>query len=191
MTTATLSAQQRLIALRRAAVRATLAPSVHNTQPWRLDLSSSGLDVYADPSRQLQVLDPLMRQLTISCGCALMNARASVASQGYAGRVDRLPDRSRPEWLAHLDIAPSVHGYVDPLLALDRFVELRQTNRRRFSDDEVPAEVLSSLQAAAEAEDALLMVIRSDTERTTVAALSQRADELENLNPAYRAEMRA
>ena len=84
-----------------------------------------------------------------------------------------------------------MHGQIDPLLALDRFVELRQTNRRRFSDDEVPAEVISSLQEAAEAEGALLVVVRSDSDRVTVAALSQRADELENQNPAYQAEMRA
>ena len=187
----TLTAQQRLIALRRAAVRATLAPSVHNTQPWHFELSSSGLDLFADNFRQLQVLDPLGRQLTISCGCALMNARASVASQGYTAHVDRLPDDTRSHWLAHLDVTPTVHGQIDPLLALDRFVELRQTNRRRFSDDEVPAEVISSLLDAADAEGALLVAIRSDTDRTAVATLSQRADELENANPAYRAEMRA
>ncbi len=84
-----------------------------------------------------------------------------------------------------------VHGQIDPLMTLDRFVELRQTNRRRFAADEVPAEVISSLQEAAEAEGALMMHMRSESDRTLVAVLSQRADELENLNPAYRAELRA
>ncbi len=79
MMTITLTAPTRSIAQRRAAVRATLAASVHHTQPWRFQLSSDGLDLFVDPSRQLQVLDPLGRQMTISCGCTLMNARASVA----------------------------------------------------------------------------------------------------------------
>ena len=46
-------------ALRRAALRATLAPSVHNTQPWRLRLVPGALELRADRTRQLAVLDPL------------------------------------------------------------------------------------------------------------------------------------
>lgn len=60
-------------AMRRAAVRGTLAPSVHNTQPWGFELGSDGLSIRTDPSRRLHVLDPTGRQMTISCGCALFN----------------------------------------------------------------------------------------------------------------------
>ena len=72
--------QERGQTLRRAAVRATLAPSIHNTQPWRFVLSADALEIHADRSRQLRVLDPRGRQMTISCGCALFNARASMAA---------------------------------------------------------------------------------------------------------------
>ena len=41
-------------ALRRAAVRATWAPSVHNTQPWRFVIGHGALEVHADFSRQLR-----------------------------------------------------------------------------------------------------------------------------------------
>ncbi len=54
--------------LRRAAARATLAPSVHNTQPWRFDLGPTSLDLSADATRRLPVIDPDGRQLRISCG---------------------------------------------------------------------------------------------------------------------------
>lgn len=190
MTTA-IRSQQQTIALRRAAVRATLAPSVHNTQPWRFELAGNELAIFADPTRQLHVLDPTKRQLTISCGCALFNARASLASQGYLTHIDRLPDYTNPNLLATIRIVGSSGGVVDPLLALDGVVELRQTNRRRFSADAVPAEVVNRLQEAAEAEDSLLAAVRSDESRTTVASLSQKADTIQNLNPAYRAELRA
>jgi len=62
-------------ALRAAAQRAILAPSVHNTQPWRFVLDSGGLEIHADRTRQLAVLDPTGRQLHLSVGCALPNAR--------------------------------------------------------------------------------------------------------------------
>jgi hypothetical protein len=42
----------------RAAVRASLAPSVHNTQPWRYAVSRGSLELYADQTRRLRVLDP-------------------------------------------------------------------------------------------------------------------------------------
>jgi nitroreductase len=175
--------------LRRAAVRATLAPSVHNTQPWKLHLHQSQLDVYVDRSRQLAVLDPTSRQMIISVGCALMNARVSVAGEGQGLDVVRYPDPKRPDLLASIVASDAP---VDLALAsLDPVLELRQTNRRQFADDDVPDSVLEILEHAAEAEGASLFVVRRPEQRAAVAALSQHADDVENLNPAYRAELRA
>jgi nitroreductase len=178
-------------ALRRAAVRATLAPSVHNTQPWRFTIHGDELEIYADRSRQLHVLDPTTRQLTISCGCALLNARVSLAADDLAVMVERNPDPARPELVARIT-APEKWGTDQPELAvLDRVIELRQTNRRRFFDDAVPPDLLELLERSASEERADLVVVRDPDQRLSVAALSQRADGIENLNPAYRAELRA
>ena len=78
--------------LRQAAVRATLAPSVHNTQPWRFVLTQGNLEIHANWTRKLRVLDPTGRQLLISCGCALFNARVALAASGYDAVVERFPD---------------------------------------------------------------------------------------------------
>ncbi len=96
----TFAASRTAIALRRAAVRATLAPSVHNTQPWKMTLDGPVLSLFADYDRQLPVLDPTSRQLTISCGCALLNARVALAADGIAVTIARLPDASRPDLVA-------------------------------------------------------------------------------------------
>jgi hypothetical protein len=157
------------------------------------------LRIFADQSRQLMVLDPHGRQLLLSCGCALMNARASLAHDGLNVHVSRLPDASQPDLLAVLTPVDPDGDQTDlaevanrsALAGLDAVVELRQTNRRRFSDDEVPAAVLDDLEAAALAEGASLFVVRDLGDRVAVAALSQRADAIEQLNPSYRAELRA
>jgi nitroreductase len=190
MTTTHLSAR-RDTALRRAAVRATLAPSVHNTQPWRLHLRPGELRIQADRSRQLAVLDPTARQLTISCGCALMNARVSLAADNIGVTVTRFPDSEQTDVVATMTWADGTSTEDRALAALDNVLELRQTNRRRFSDDDVPEAVIESLEAAAAAEGAELWVIRRPEQRVAVAALSQHADAIEHLNPAYRAELRA
>jgi hypothetical protein len=187
-----LDQHQRTAALRRAAVRATMAPSVHNTQPWRFVVRPNQLDIYSDPSRHLRELDPTGRQLTVSCGCALFNARVSLASAGFRVHVDRFPDAGRPSLVARITTGePAGDGRLDPISALDNVIELRQTNRRQFGEDLVPSDVVSSLEAAAAAEGAELHVVRGDADRLSVAILSQRADGIQNLNPAYRAEIRA
>jgi hypothetical protein len=185
----TLVATQNATALRRAAVRATLAPSVHNTQPWRLHLGAGRLDVVADRARRLPVLDPTARQMTISVGCALFNARVSMAGDGIGVDVRRHPDPARPDLLASLRPTGAPADVV--LATLDPLLELRQTNRRRFADDAVPTAVIEALEAAAAAEDAGVFVVRDPVQRAGVARLSQQAEDVENLNPAYRAELRA
>lgn len=191
-TTTTTSTQ----ALRRAAVRATLAPSVHNTQPWRFVLSGDALEIHADPLRRLQVLDPTGRQMLISCGCALFNARVSLAASGFQAHVERAPDPTRPDLLARVTAelgsagAGPDQGDLGDLAPLDALIESRRTNRRRFGVDVVPTDIIDVLVAAAAAEGAELMPVTRDEDRLALAIQTQRADAQENANPAYRAELR-
>lgn len=191
--TTSLTAPRRTAALRRAAVRATYAPSVHNTQPWRLVLHGDELGVYVDRDRQLPVLDPSGRQMMISVGCALLNARVALAGDGVLAEVARFPDPTHPDLVARLRVLDGISGDTGQaeLAALDHVLELRQTNRRRFADDEVPGDLLALLQQVVADEGGLLHIVRTAEQRVSVASLSQHADDIENLNPAYRAELRA
>jgi nitroreductase len=188
--TTTTPTRPRAQALRQAAVRATLAPSVHNTQPWRFVISPDTLEVHADRARQLRVLDPSGRQLLISCGCALLNARAALAAAGYDPVVRRFPDPARPALLARVRVGTEPVDW-QPLSRLAPFIEHRQSNRRRFSDDPVPPDVVHDLVAAAASEHAQLFEITLPEHRAATARLTQEADRNENADPAYRAELRA
>src|SRR5690242_4716936 len=72
--------------LRAALGYAVLAPSSHNTQPWRFALREDSVEVYADRSRALRVVDPDGRELAISCGAALFHLRLAMRALGYARR---------------------------------------------------------------------------------------------------------
>jgi hypothetical protein len=176
--------------LRRAAVRATLAPSVHNTQPWRLVISNGALEIHADWTRKLRVLDPTGRQLLTSCGCALFNARVALAAAGYEAIVERSPDPTETGAVALVRLPNQPVGWL-PLRRLDAVIELRQSNRRRFADEPVPRDLVETLVAAAAAEDAQLIEITKPEHRSATARLSQEADREENADPGYRAELRA
>jgi hypothetical protein len=177
-------------AARRAAVRATLAPSVHNTQPWRFVRRGNVLELHADWSRKLSVLDPTGRQLVLSCGCALFNARVAIASAGHNTQVDRLPDPYRSAFLARLTVSDETDE-PDGVGALDAVIELRQTNRRRFAEGPVPEELVDTLIECARVEGANLVPVVRPEHRTAVASLSQQADRSQNADPAYRAELRS
>jgi hypothetical protein len=167
-----------------------LAPSVHNTQPWRFVLGPRVMEIVADRSRQLAVLDPSGRQLSLSVGCALLNARVSLASAGRATKVFRLPDRHRPDVMARIEVGDI--DRTDPsLAALDPVLGLRQTNRRRFAEDPVPSGLVNTLVSAAAAESAVLHPVVEADDRQALARLSQKADREQITNPAYRAELRA
>ena len=177
--------------LRHAVERAVLAPSVHNTQPWRFVLHDESLELWADRERQLRVLDPTGRQLVISCGCALFNARVALAAADYEPYPELLPDPARPDLLARIEVRPRWGVRGDALAALDEAIETRRTNRRRFAVESLPDELLTALVRAAAAERSELVVVRDADQRALVAELSQHADAIENADPAYRAEVRA
>jgi hypothetical protein len=77
------------------------------------------------------------------------------------------------------------------LARLDFAIEQRHTNRRSFSDEPVPEDVVDALVRAARADCASLMPVVRSEDRIALAQLSQLADALENADPAYRAELRA
>jgi nitroreductase len=187
MTTITRTEQSEL--LRRAAEQAGLAPSVHNSQPWRFRLGSDFLDLRADRERRLQVLDPGGRQLIISCGCALMNARVALAAERQEVTVERYPDADDPDLLARLTLTGRPAPWT-PLVRLAPAIGRRHSNRREFFEREVPEEVQWELSNAAAQEDAILTLVATDEARATTARLVQTADAIENQDPAYLAEIR-
>src|SRR5690348_7387958 len=73
--------------LRRAAGAAIRAPSLHNSQPWRFRLREGGIEVLADPDRQLAVADSGGWAVRIACGAATLNARLALAVHGTPADV--------------------------------------------------------------------------------------------------------
>lgn len=68
--------------LTRLAAYATLAPSPHNTQPWRFRVAGESLTIGPDPSRALAVADPRRRALAISLGCGAASVLVAAAAAG-------------------------------------------------------------------------------------------------------------
>jgi nitroreductase len=132
--------RQQVLDLARAAHQ---GPSIHNTQPWRLQAQPSGLDVYEDPARRLDGTDPLGRDRVISCGSALRNAEITMARLGRAPITTLLPHGPADTQLATLRAGPPQAPSVE-VEGLYRAIWTRRTHRRIFlatrsSDHLLPA----------------------------------------------------
>jgi hypothetical protein len=171
-----------------AADAAVLAPSVHNTQPWRIVLQPGRMDLRADRSRQLTTVDPVGRELVQSVGAALFNVRVALAAAGRAAAVERLPSPDDPDLLA---VVRTVTGEPDAALAaLAPAIPRRRTTRRRFDDLRVPRDALQALARGASVEDTELIPLVREDHLQLLARLTQQADELQNADARYRAELR-
>ncbi|WP_426244420.1 hypothetical protein [Nocardioides sp. LHG3406-4] len=178
-------------ALRTAAVRATLAPSVLRTEPWRLVLTGTSLEVRADWHRRLRALDPAGRQLVISCGRAVLNARAALADADRAVLVERPPAPADPNLLALLSLLGEGGG--DPSLAR---LAAAITDARTSAPPVVAEEVMvppsvAFLRAAARTHDVTLDVVSEPGQLLLAARLSRLALLQQESDPACHAELRA
>ncbi|CAG1004049.1 partial Putative NAD(P)H nitroreductase, partial [Gammaproteobacteria bacterium] len=70
---------------------ATLAPSGHNTQPWKFAINDNIIRILPDFTRHLAIADPDDREIFISLGCALENLVIAAQQMGYDNDTDLFP----------------------------------------------------------------------------------------------------
>jgi nitroreductase len=167
---------------------AILAPSMHNTQPWRFQLVDGTLEVWGDPARQLPVADPHGWGVRLACGAATANAALALAAHGLRTRVEWRPEPSRPYLLARL-AAIGTESASPEEVALFRAIPARHTNRHPFTDAAVPAESRSALRAAAAQQGAWLEILVGSQPLELVAEIVRTADRTLRQEPAYTEEL--
>ena len=175
--------------LRRVVELACRAPSVHNTQPWRWRIDGTRVELRADRARQLEVSDPLGRNLMLSCGAALHHLRVAAAGLGLSATASRFPDPDDLDLLAVVELAegpPPVPEAVEDLEALEQ----RQTDRRRFTSWPVPDERLSRLGSIAERWGARVLPLTGASARAIVERLVDQAMDVQRRNAPLLDEQR-
>ncbi|PTR27473.1 hypothetical protein C8K36_10495 [Rhodococcus sp. OK519] len=169
----------------RAAVSvACRAPSVHNSQPWSWVFSCGSLELHADRLRALPVVDPLARQMVISCGAALNHLEVAVAAHGLGVAVDRLPDPGNPMLLASVAFVSADDS--ERARSLRAAIEGRWTDRRAFGTPTDDA--LAGLQDLLGGHGVSLTFLGADGP-SRLAEATRSGAELRRHDAAYRAEL--
>lgn len=173
----------------RAALRvAVLAPSSHNSQPWLFRMSGEALELYADRTRALPVVDPDDREMTISCGTILKFLRVVLRHFGEGAAVTLLPNPHDPDLMARVELT----GRVMPA-ALDHelftAIPTRRTNRLPFAPEPIAELVLGHARARAEQEQVWLQTLTSEEDRAALADLIAEGDQLQLSDRRFRREL--
>ena len=167
---------------------AILAPSPHNTQPWLFRLNAKDVEIYADPRRALNVLDPEGRELTMSCGAVVLNLEVAAGHFGHASHLEIEPEPGNSDLLARFRL--DLHGAAasDDVLLFPAIVR-RRTCRQAFRPDPVPEELLEAMAQAVASHGAWLQVVRDEPARQAVADLVAEGDRAQWADKRFRAEL--
>lgn len=152
------------LALVRAAI---LAASPHNTQPWRFRVTTTRIELLADPSRFLGAFDPFAREAFLGLGCALENMVLAAPSAGFTVRLETPAGRldgavgAVPEPVAALELVPGVR--VPGGLAAE--IAGRHTNRGRYQRDKaLSPEALATITGLADGLPDVSVVLLGDAD---------------------------
>lgn len=175
---------------------AVLAPSSHNSQPWKFHIDATGgegvagcVEVFADRMRALPVADPHDRELTISVGCAVGHLTAGLRRFGLGERVALMPDAERPDLLASVFAEPVQRelSVKDSLMFAGMLK--RRTVRHAFEARPVPERLTAELIEIAKGHGVQCAMVAGARPRQMLGKLVAEADEVQLASRAFRREL--
>jgi nitroreductase len=170
------------------ALMATRAPSLHNSQPWQLVVTTDGLDVRADRERQLGVIDPMGRQLLMSCGSLVHHLVVAALALGLEAAVTLLPEEDDPDLVARIRLTSVAGPPSREDVQLAEAILHRATNRTRYAEGGLSAGAFELLRQAVERQGVMLSQPREE-DRITLDVLVERAERELLADDAYHPEL--
>jgi hypothetical protein len=165
-----------------------LAPSSHNSQPWRFRLRPEVLELRLESRRLLPISDPAGRELRIACGAAIGQMEIAARHFGFQLLVDLIPDPVDRDLLARLRIGPAVEP-TERDHQLFAALPHRHTVRRPFEATPLPVGLKADLREAAIDCGAWLEFVDDFRDRHELAELITKADRVQLHDPDFRQEL--
>ena len=163
---------------------ATLAPSGHNTQPWRFRIGDGRIDILPDLSRRTPVVDPDDHHLFVSLGCAAENLLLAAGAHGRPGEL-----HFEPEDGGSVVFAFSVGPAADSTLV--DAIPRRQSTRADYDGKAVSAAELQMLAAAAAVPGVALVLITDRPQMDRIRDLLAAGNSNQIADPAFVRELKS
>lgn len=126
---------------------ASLAPSAHNTQPWKFSIKEKEITVFADLKRNLGAADKERRMMLISVGCALENIAVAARQLGVTADINVDADNALVDGGLCAKVALTIDNNPKPADELFDAIFKRQTTRAPYDLQPVPDSVKSSISS--------------------------------------------
>lgn len=163
---------------------ATLAANSHNSQPWRFEVKSTGIDILPDQARRLSAVDPDDHHLFASLGCAAENLAIAGAMRGKPGVLTFAPERGgavRFHWGGGAVAEP----------ALFAAIPKRQSTRGEYDGRSISAADLASLSTAGAVSGVDLILITDRSKINQIRDLVIAGNTAQMADPAFVRELKA
>lgn len=161
---------------------ARFAPSVHNTQPWKVHLEDSSLWVELDHNYLLKDGDPTGRETIISLGIFAEALIIAAATEGFTASAVNLHDESLEIQLAPSKTASKQTDLIDLLKS-------RCTDRSIYQPTNVTDAMIAAIERSWRKGDVSIHVIDDDKVIRTVADLTSKGIRVALSNPDFRREL--
>lgn len=165
---------------------AVLAPSSHNTQPWKFSIKDNKVDVYVDKTRWLKVADQDQRELFISVGCALENLMVAGEHFGLECQPDYFPGPEDTVAEVRFQSKDPSQSFREGLL--DAIPE-RFTNHNAYNESPISSEDLQIIHNCFDEEDIFLHTTDHPDTKRKVEEMIIQADAIQFSDPDYREEL--
>jgi nitroreductase len=165
--------------------KAIKAPSGHNTQPWKFNVTENSITIFPDYERALQVVDADNHALFISLGCALENLVIAAAHYGYDSIIEMHLESEGAE-----NIKVNLHPTVISLDgALYNYIDTRQATRNKYNGNSIPLGNIEKLRMAAAQEDVDCRIVTAKNEINTFIELVKEGNIRQFSNPSFLKEL--
>lgn len=122
----------------------SLAPSAHNTQPWKFSIKEKEITVFADHKRNLGSADAQRRMMLLSVGCALENINVAANQLGYRADISLSPSAEFEKTGMCAKVTLSANDQLGGNALFDSIFK-RQTTRAPYLAEPVPELTKSSI----------------------------------------------
>lgn len=162
---------------------ARLAPSVHNSQPWRVRQTGYGLEAFIDDEHRLKAGDPTGRQTVISLGIFCQAIIIAAKNQDY-----RLRNISFKKDTAAIKFEKGQKTKTD----IDRvnLLKSRATDRSIYSKCKINNELKKSILSAWKSNNVKVWLVDDQEFIDQLAEFTARGISIALSNPAFRRELR-
>ncbi|WP_406655850.1 hypothetical protein V7O62_08490 [Methanolobus sp. ZRKC2] len=162
---------------------ATMAPSGHNTQPWKFRIQERSVCIYPDFSRRLPVVDPDDRELYISLGCAVENLVIAAEHKGYETSVSHSSDDG--SICVNLELSDGKAGN-DHLFNI---IPERQSTRSRYDGRPIPENDMEMLESLPLEQGVSALSVTDPETIEDVAGLVSEGNNIQMNNRAFMQEL--